>query len=292
MRAGFSLLAFFALIGSVMPRDPSVLALQAQDMRVASIGYHLATANVVRCPKRQPHSGLILHSLGQYGRASRTVMQSQFGVSPFPTVQGVVPGSAAARASVYEGDVILAVNGTAMPHDLTNKPRFDVVDKASLALEMAFAKGSATLTLVRGVAVRLTPAPGCPSLFQVVPSSKLTATAAGRYVQLSSGIVDAARDEDELAFVIAHEMAHNILEHKARLDKQGRKAAAVLATEIEADEVGLQLMRGAGYDPHGAERFWAREGDRMDAGLFRDGTHLSPGKRTVMLQSIANRIAP
>jgi beta-barrel assembly-enhancing protease len=292
MRAGFSLLAFIALTANVMPRDPSVLALQAQDMRVASIGYHLATANVVRCPKRQPQSGLIFHSLGQYGRGSRAVMQSQFGVSAYPTVQGVVPGSAAARAPLYEGDVITAVNGTAMPSTLTKKPRFDVVETASSALEMAFAKGPATLTLARGVTVRLAPTSGCPSLFQVVPSSKLTATAAGRYVQLSSGIVDAAGDEDELAFVIAHEMAHNILEHKARLNKLGRKAANILATEIEADEVGLQLMRGAGYDPHAAERFWAREGERMDEGLFRDGTHLSPGKRTMMLRSIANRIAP
>jgi beta-barrel assembly-enhancing protease len=292
MRACILLLAFFAVSASVMPRDPGVLALQAQDMRVATIGYHLATANAVRCPKRQPQSGLILHSLGQYGRDLRAVMQSQFGVTAFPTVQAVVPGSAAARALLYEGDVITAVNGTGMPGTLTKKPRFDVVDTAFAALEHAFAKGPAALTLARGVTVRLIPTSGCPSLFQVVPSAKLTATAAGRYVQLSSGIVDAARDEDELAFVIAHEMAHNVLEHKARLDKQGRKAATVLATEIEADEVGLQLMRGAGYDPHAAERFWAREGDRMDAGLFRDGTHLSPGKRTVMLQSIANRIAP
>ncbi len=219
-------------------------------------------------------------------------MQSQFGVSGFPTVQGVVPGSAAARASLYEGDVITAINGAAMPNAVTKKPRFDVVDAATLALETAFSKGPATLTLARNVTVRLKPASACPSSFQVVPAAKLTATAAGRYVQLSSGIVDAARDDDELAFIIAHEMAHNVLEHKLRLDKQGRKAANVLATEIEADEFGLILMRGAGYDPHAAARFWAREGDRMDAGLFRDGTHLSPGKRTIFLQSVANRIAP
>jgi beta-barrel assembly-enhancing protease len=292
MRARLLLLAFFAVAANVMPRDPGVLALQAQDMRVATIGYRLATANAVRCPKRQPQSGLILHSLGQYGRDLRSVMHSQFAVSPFPTVQGVVPGSAAARAPLYEGDVITAVNGTGMPNIVTRKPRFDVVEAASSALEQAFAKGPAVLRLARGVTVRLTPVSGCPSLFQVVPSARLTATAAGRYVQLSSAIVDAARDDEELAFIIGHEMAHNILDHKARLDKQGRKAANILATEIEADDFGLQLMRGAGYDPHAAARFWAREGDRMDAGLFRDGTHLSPGKRTVLLQSVANRIAP
>ncbi len=284
---------FLLLIGSAIPRDAGILALQAQDMRVATIGHRIATENTARCPVRAAQSGLVLHSLGQYGAANRAVMSGQFGVSPYPTIWGVVPGSAAARAGLYEGDVITAVNGVAMPNAVTRKPSYKVVEVAENALEAAFAKGPATLSLGRttGVkSVRLSPALACPSLFQIVPGSKLTATAAGRYVQLSSAIVEATRDDDELAFIIAHEMAHNILDHKAQLKTKGREAKNIRSTEIEADEFGLTLMHGAGYDPQAAPRFWARMGDRMDAGFLRDGTHLSPGKRTVMLQSIANRL--
>jgi beta-barrel assembly-enhancing protease len=281
------------LLGSSIPRDAGLLALQVQDMRVASIGHRIATENTARCPIRAPQTGLVLHSLGQYGAANRDAMVNQFGVSPYPTIWGVVAGSAAARAGLYEGDVITAVNGVAMPNTLPRKPSFKVVEASEYALEAALLKGPATLSLGRksGVkSVQLPPALACPSLFQIVPGSKLTATAAGRYVQLSGAIVDAAQGDDELAFIIAHEMAHNILDHKAQLKAKGRAAKNIRSTEVEADQFGLTLMHGAGYDPRAAARFWARVGDRMDAGFLRDGTHLSPGKRTVMLQSIANRL--
>lgn len=284
---------FLLLIGSAMPRDAGILALQSQDMRVARIGHRIATENAARCPVRSAQSGLVLHSLGQYGAANRASMAGQFGVSPFPTVWGVVPGSAAARAGLYEGDVITAVNGVATANIITSRASFQVVEAAEYALEAALAKGPATLSLARAngiTALRLLPDLACPSLFQIVPGRKLTATAAGRYVQLSSAIVDAARGDDELAFVIAHEMAHNILGHKAQLKAKGRATKNIRSTEIEADEFGLTLMHGAGFDPQAAPRFWARVGGRLDAGFLRDGTHLSPAKRAAMLQSTANRL--
>jgi beta-barrel assembly-enhancing protease len=293
MRTPFILFASLFFAGNAVPRDAGVLALQAQDMRVASVGHRIATANVAQCPVKAPQTGLVLHSLGQYGGSSRTIMAAQFGVSAFPTIWGVVPGSAAARAGLYEGDVITAVNGVPLPNGITRKPSFKTIEAAENSIEIALRKGPAVLSLARtkGVnTVRLLPQAACPSFFQIVPGKKLNATAAGRYVQLTSAIVDAAQGDDELAFIIAHEMAHNILDHKTRLKAQGRATKNIRSTEVEADQFGLTLMHSAGYDPRAAARFWARVGDRMDAGFLRDGTHLSPGKRIVLLQSIANSL--
>ncbi len=277
------------LMGAAVPRDPAIVALHAMDLRVASIGYRLAIENAALCTPGRPQAGLLLHSLGQYGASARKAVQDGWGLTAAPTVQAVVPGSPAERAGLYEGDRIISINGTPAPSALGKRSSFDVIDATHKMLEAALIAGPADLTLARasGKITRLTPARGCPGIFQVLPSTKMKATADGRYVQLSTTIVESTRDDDELAFIIAHELAHNALGHKERLDKIGRKAANVRETEIAADVLGVKLMHGAGFDPYAAARYWAREGDRMDAGLFRAGTHLSPGKRVDLLRTTA-----
>ena len=121
----------------------------------------------------------------------------------------------------------------------------------------------------------------------------------GGFIFVAPALVDlAGRDRDELAFVIAHEMAHVIRRHAIdRLLGQKVITAATLATpatrtlapwvrqvglqwlekaysrdqEYEADELGGRLMRAAGFDPAGAirmlERLGALERNRGASGL-------------------------
>jgi beta-barrel assembly-enhancing protease len=286
------LLAFFLLpilTASVVPRDPGISALHDMDLRVATIGHQLALANARQCPNKGPQSGILLHSLGQYGSAFRTIMQQQWGLTDAPTLLAVVPGSAAQKVGLFAGDQIRAVNGVATTTGQSKKSTFAVVERTQQMLEQALRAGYADILTARAgnAVIRLVAPIACPALFQVLPSQKMKATADGRYVQLSTRIIESARDDDELSFIIAHELAHNALGHRAWLDKAGRKAANVRETEIAADVLGVKMMRQAGYDPAAAARYWAREGDRMDAGLFRSGTHLSPGKRVDLLRNTA-----
>ena len=115
----------------------------------------------------------------------------------------------------------------------------------------------------------------------------------GGFIFVAPVLADlAGRDRDELAFVIAHEMAHVIRRHAIdRLLGQKVITAATLATpatrslapwvrqvglqwlekaysreqEFEADELGGRLMRAAGFDPLGAVRVLEKLGD-IDAG--------------------------
>ena len=93
------------------------------------------------------------------------------------------------------------------------------------------------------------------------------------------------RDDDELAFVIGHEMAHVIRRHAInRVLRQTAYSAASMLTpgrgviapwlrqiglewlekaysrdhEFEADELGARLARAAGFDPEGAIRLFSR----------------------------------
>jgi len=80
-------------------------------------------------------------------------------------------------------------------------------------------------------------------------------------------------EEDELAALIAHELAHNLLGHTAWLDRNKRKRRHVRMTEREADRLIPWLLVNAGYDPRGGKRFFEKWGPRNDGWIFRARTH-------------------
>jgi predicted Zn-dependent protease len=106
--------------------------------------------------------------------------------------------------------------------------------------------------------------PVCASTFWVDRRAKKDAGADGDQVRVTSGLIDFLTEDDELAAVIAHELAHNQLGHPAQLDglKKGR-AKLVRETEIEADRLAVWLLANAGYDPQAAIRMWTRLGKRQ-----------------------------
>jgi predicted Zn-dependent protease len=108
----------------------------------------------------------------------------------------------------------------------------------------------------------------------------------GGFIFIAGSLVHLCdRDQDEVAFVLAHEMAHVIRRHAIdRLLQQQVVSVLALASpgrgplaawirqvgvqgltraysrdqEFEADELGLRLMRAAGFDPAGAIRLLHR----------------------------------
>lgn len=263
-------------------------ALQALDLRVGTVAYRLATANVARCEKTVRLTGLLLQDLSQFGGADRASAAQFFGLSAMPAVTAMIADSAAARAGVKTRDVVRAVNGVDVPLAGT-KTGYDRI----AAIETQFEAGPVTLKIERDGLSRsflIDGTPACASRVQVIPGRKLNASADGTYVQLSSAVAEYAEDDSALASIIAHEMAHNILGHRARLDAQGRSAKHILETEIEADRLSVSLMKGAGFDPHAPARFWARFGKKTGAGIFSDGTHQRTKARVHMLEQEATRL--
>ncbi|HKR24347.1 MAG TPA: M48 family metallopeptidase, partial [Allosphingosinicella sp.] len=170
----------------------------------------------------------------------------------------------------------LALDGRALPRGAASEARtFAQMERILAALEAAFSDGSAELAILRGGArltLNIAAEQGCASRFQLVPSRRLNARADGQYVQLTTAIAAYVADDGELAAVLAHEFAHNILRHRVRLDEArvergflrnfGRNARRIRETETEADRLSVYLMERAGYDPSAAVRFWSRFGRR------------------------------
>lgn len=77
----------------------------------------------------------------------------------------------------------------------------------------------------------------------------------GGFVVFPGVIVGKLPDEDQIAFILGHEISHYLLAHdELRIHwQQSEKAVTVQElqnTELQADALGLQLIVAAGYDPY------------------------------------------
>lgn len=286
----------------------SLQALAAKDLRVATVAYRLQTAGAPHCPKHTRLSGLVVQDASQYRADLRPAVAQLFGLTDLPTVTAVVPDSVGARAGVRVGDGIVTINGQSLAAELpgvkkrsADGSRFSVLlDR----LDAAFAAGPVVLQLRRDgqpLTVTFEGAEACRSAVQLDLSGARNASADGRIVSISQGVFDFTRSDDELAFVIGHELSHNILGHRDFLDSThtsegllsgiGRNGARIRDTERQADYFGVYLTAWAGYDPHAAAAFWKRmaHADPL-GGLFSDGTHPGNGSRVRDLERAADEI--
>ena len=279
-------------------RAESLVGLRALDGRVATIGHRLAVAGLDLCTDRQWLPGLAIHDLSQYGGANREAAIRAFRLDLGPAVLALAAGGPAERAGLRLDDVLLSVDGAELPRGRPAEARtFDRVEAMLATVETAFADGMAEMAVLRGgrrLAVRIAAEQGCATRFQLIPSRRLNALADGRYVQVTTAIGEYVQDDEELAAVLAHEFAHNILRHRNRLDAAGvargflgnlgRNARLIRATEAEADRFSIYLLDRAGYDPAAAVRFWSRFG-RRGLNFLGSPTHPNWRQRIAMFEA-------
>jgi predicted Zn-dependent protease len=85
----------------------------------------------------------------------------------------------------------------------------------------------------------------------------------GGKIGVFTGLLRLVRNDDQLAAVLAHEVAHAVAHHASeRIAREQMSGAGLLALsydrqqELEADHIGAFLMTFAGYDPEQAVAFW------------------------------------
>lgn len=296
------LLALAVLVSALVPAagwgqqdrraEARLVALRSLDARVATIGHRLATASRDLCAAPVWRPGILVHDLAQYGGADRSVAARLFALGEGPSVLAVAAGGAAERAGLRADDRLVALDGVALA-DFPPRSRATVagVDQALAALDLAFADGEAEVAVSRGgrpMTVRIAADRGCPTRFQLVPGSGRSMEANGIYVSMTTAMVEYAAADDELAAAMAHELAHNILEHRRRRNEAGVRsgmmgglgsnARFIRAQEVEADRLSVHLLDRAGYDVDAAARFWRRFGP---AGLGIDSPTHPPWRRRV-----------
>lgn len=284
----------------------ALTALQRQDAAVATAGFRLAQANLGLCGSRSFLAGITPHYLNQYDAAFRDTAGRQFQLKALPSVLAVAAGAPAERAGLRADDRLLAVDGEPFGAEQArgDAGSFADTEQALDLIDRAATDGKMVVRIERSGAVSDIPVEltqGCRSRFQVVPGDTPKAQADGDYVQISAGLVAFARSDGELASVLAHELAHNILRHRVTLEGQGalkqglfgpgaRNAKLIRATEIEADRLSPYLMANAGYDPRDAVRYWVRHGAERGDRWFRTGTHPRWRDRVRLIETEVARI--
>jgi predicted Zn-dependent protease len=187
---------------------------------------------------------------------------------------------------------------------------------------------------VRGIAKRIIPAtaafrpdaPGWNWEVNVIRSDQVNAwVMPGGKIAIYSGIIERLKlNDDEIAAIMGHEVAHALREHARERASEQQVAglgiavgAAILglgqagtdlagmayqvsvgmpnsrAHEVEADRIGVELAARAGYDPRAAVSLWqkmqAQGGARQPQWL---STHPSTGNRLKDLEAYSARVMP
>lgn len=249
----------------------AVAELRAQDTRLQSIGWRLAHGNAPFCPDAAPGAGLLLYDVRNFSASEQ--VRAALGITGQIAVGAVAAGSPAEHAGLRGNEEVIALGDEQMAA-LPDVPEGDTarVDGLHDRIDAALATRPAlTVTTPRGT-YAITGEPACRARFELVVE-RGQARSDGWRVQIGRDALDALANDDELAALMAHELAHAILRHRVRLDAARRTARAVRETEREADRLMPWLLRNAGYDPAAASRWvsgWLRKRDR---GLLRAGTH-------------------
>lgn len=286
-----------AFVAPLVPPPPNPLSVA--DARVGNVAWRLQSANGPLCSRLEPLTGLSLHTLDLYPSARRGEVAQLYGLGELPQVTAVAAGSPAAAAGLRAGDSIMALNGAPVPHADLKRWNYETVRLTQLAFARALANGPVRVLVADGRTLTMPAVTGCASQVVLTPGSGLNASADGTQVEIGGKLYEFAQNDDELAAAIAHELAHNILGHRERLDAAnvsrglfaglGRNGARLRDAELEADRLAVWLIARAGYDVNAIAPFWTRLAKRLGTPL--DGTHPGWRRRLALIEAEVAAVA-
>lgn len=238
----------------------------AQRQRLSAIGRPILRDNAPLCRKTRRDIGVLIHAEDDYPKELRLAAARELGAQVEPSILYVTPGSPADKAGLTRGDAILFGG---VPVDAKNRD-----------LKDALQAERAELTIKRNgqiITAALKPETLCRSHLRYSSRTAVNAIATGRTITVTHGMMEFTQSDDELAQVIGHELAHNMMGHIRKV--AGNMVLSGLAKryarpfESEADYVGLYLMVRAGFDPAQVEQFWRRLAEVDPRSVNRARTH-------------------
>ncbi|MCC5842450.1 MAG: M48 family metalloprotease [Opitutales bacterium] len=228
------------------------------------------------------------------------------------TIVSVAPQSPADLADLAVGDVVLEINGERVPTGAGaalpgGRLMASALGEGARASVVFLRDGSRMQVDLVGVAI---------ADFNVGQRNdhRVNARALPRRIQLNEGMLRFVRNEEELAFVVAHELAHSVMRHHraiawnaivGTLADVGVIAAGGLSPgfggvvgglkrlpefEREADLLALRWMQLAGFEVREALDFWPRLAARSDRERRENlwlPTHPPVAERQALMRHIA-----
>ena len=275
-----------------------------QQQRVLGVAFPLLTGAVKFCKDATHYvTGMRCLNRRSFERGSAAI--SVLGLTDDLKITTVIPGSPVDLAGVQPGDFVLAGDGSVTPRGE------GATEALQQKLEESVRDGkSFSMTLGRNEAQRnvvVAPVKACAFSVTVVDGDVVNAFADGTTITVTVGMLRFIQDDTELAFVISHDLGHNLIKHLAA--KSGNEVSDLLATigftklpldpdspadelEAEADYVGLYLMASAGGQIDRAPQFWRRMGATYPSSNKQafGASHPSDWYRMIAMQTAVRQI--
>jgi hypothetical protein len=277
------------------------------EQRLRNIFHRISVSNMSLCKKQSAQDGMLVRiAPGPLAPDFRAASVAAYGLGKYPKIGLIVPNSPAALAGFQLGDEVLSLNGNMVPDNLATEMDAKIWTSSATALKDAWALAgrSPPVTVVvlrdgRQHSISLNAKMGCDLNAYLTPSRAINASNTGTNIWATTGLFEMTPDDHEVAFVLAHEAAHSILGHvRPQNQKTAQGQAARRTMEIDADQLGVQLMATAGYDPYAAARFQSRW-NKLGRGAFEKLTGelfirrlVSPKDRVALLQKRAEEVDP
>jgi hypothetical protein len=256
-----------------------------------------------------------------FAREWRSAAESLYGVDDRPRVVQVVRGSPAEKAGLRPGDILLAVNDRNVSADSDELAGLD----AMLATGAAPAARTARFKILRGndrETLNVETIAICGFELKTEQSAQPGAHADGKSVVVSEPMMRFFENDDEMALVVSHEIAHNAMRHIDAGRENIRTGAGAglildilaavvgvdtggvfmnaganigneaysIAFEQEADYVGLYIMARAGRRIEDAPNFWRRMATLSPESITEASSHPTAPERFLALEKTVAEI--
>lgn len=300
-------------------RKQRALALQTQmqrQARLTRIAYPILENAALLCKdKTRLTIGALYVNTYSFSPELRAIAAEELKLTDELTVMQVPPGSPGEIAGLRERDVLLALNSQPVPRgEFATKAFFEITQtelKAGVPVNLTVRRGEAERTLV------LNPDLICDYPVIVGPGDEVNAYADGAKVVIQKGLMRFAESDEEIALVVAHELAHNAMTHVQSQTTNywigsvvdilaaaygistgglfGSLAANYYSKdfEAEADYVGLYMLARSGGRVDGAPLFWRRLAAEHPGSISRGGmlaSHPTTPERFVAMEATIKEI--
>lgn len=232
-----------------------------------------------------------------YSAELADTVQQTFGYGERLQVTNVLTNSGAERVGVLRGDILIAAeNKEIAPGENAERQAAAVLGplvRGRSLVKLTVERNGAPMSMV----VPLTQS--CGFSVDLGNADHVNAYADGRRIVITRGLLNFTQSEQELAYVIAREMAHNILGHAAS-QRMGATMGGIIdnlirvtpdldtmtgrsgvtpypaTLDADADRLGLYLAARAGYNVDTASSFWKRLTERYPASVANGYTAIHP----------------
>ena len=296
-------------------REFSLMERYEIEEQVRDTSFQVLKGAVSLCDETDYNLGIAYWSVHNYAKEWQAAAKNQYHVSDAVTLKYVYKNSPAAKAGLKVGDQILKVNNNELPIGKQSVEKLsEFIEKAkdkTTPISIVYARDNQVSS------TKVTPVKTCGYNIQYDDSAVVNAYADGKNITIVRGMVEFTRTDDELAMVIGHELAHNVLSH---IDKKTAQMTAgmlggllldvLIGTggdfsnmgaemganayspeyESEADYMGLYASALAGYDIVKAPYLWRRMGARNTGSITMTSTHPPTAARFVALEKTVAEI--